>query len=195
MKSLRYTTFIVLILLGTQSVSTAGVRADTLSERSIYRFDASWTDQDGRDLRLADLGGTPLLAAMIYTDCKAACPMIVHEMKKIGANLERRGITDFGYLLISLDPENDLPEMLRKFSQIHGLHAPLWTLLNGRERDVRTLATLLGVRYKRETNGQYSHANVIILLDAGGEIVHRQDRLDADAAETAEAIRARLTYR
>ncbi len=186
---------LVLALMSLTPVPAAAlpsVPSDTLSEQSLYRFDAVWTNQDGQDIRLVDLRGKPLLVAMIYTDCQAACPVIVHKMKGIGKHLADLGGPDLAYLLVSINPEHDRPEMLRQFSEMHRLSAPDWTLLQGPDTDVRTLATLLGVRYKREANGQDSHANVITLLRPNGESRYQQDRLGVSPAVTAEAIRTRL---
>lgn len=197
MKTVKSTLWaaLVLALMSLTHVPAAAlpsVLSDSLSEQSLYRFDAVWTNQDGQDIRLVDLRGQPLLVAMIYTDCHAACPVIVHNMKRIGKHVTDLGGPDLGYLLVSINPEHDMPEMLRQFSEMHRLSAPDWTLLQGPDTDVRTLATLLGVRYKREANGQYSHSNVITLLSTNGEILYQQDRLDVAPAITAEAIRTRL---
>ncbi|MCC5021904.1 MAG: hypothetical protein J6386_03460 [Candidatus Synoicihabitans palmerolidicus] len=43
-----------------------------------------------------------------------------------------------------------------------------WTLMRGDPGDVRTLAMLLGVQFRREPSGDFSHTNLITVLDAGG---------------------------
>ena len=50
------------------------------------------------------------------------------------------------------------------------------------------LATLLGIKYKRDQSGGFIHSNVITVLNKAGEIVHRQEGLQQDMASTLEAI-------
>lgn len=181
------------LLVGLAEISYADIASpDTLSDRSLYQFDATWTNQHGKEVKLLDLQGRSLLVAMIYADCKTACPVIVHKMKKVGEQLEAAGVTNFGYLLVSINPEEDAADVLHHFSEMNKLPAEDWTLLRGKETDTRTLATLLGVRYKQESNGQFSHSNTITLLSEGGEILYQQERLDAKPAVTAEAIQVHL---
>ncbi|HEX8311086.1 MAG TPA: hypothetical protein VF614_07205, partial [Chthoniobacteraceae bacterium] len=63
-----------------------------------------------------------------------------------------------------------------------------WTLLRGGPDDVRELAALLGVNYAEDSRGQFSHTNVITLLNADGEIAFRHVGLKQDPASLVEAI-------
>ena len=47
---------------------------------------------------------------------------------------------------------------------------------------------LLGVKYKQDANGNFSHSNLITVLNAGGEIVHQRTGLQGDVAEMVRAI-------
>lgn len=166
----------------------APLSAAPLSDASIYQFDAPWITDAEETVTLADLRGGPVALAMVYVDCGTACPMIVHDMKTLGARAEADGLR---YVLVSLDPERDTPERLRAFRQMHGLGEE-WTLLNGSAEDVQTLAALLNVRYRPETNGTIAHSNLITLLDAGGEPVARQEGLGTDPAPAVAALRTAL---
>jgi protein SCO1/2 len=64
-----------------------------------------------------------------------------------------------------------------------------WVLLTGHPDDVLELATLLGIKYKRDQSGGFIHSNVITVLNKAGEIVHRQEGLQQGTAPTLEAIR------
>ena len=61
-------------------------------------------------------------------------------------------------------------------------------MLRGSADDTLELAALLGVKYKRETSGQFAHSNLITVLNADGEIVHQQIGLNQDIAETVKRI-------
>ena len=51
------------------------------------------------------------------------------------------------------------------------------------------LAVLLGVKYKRESRGDFAHSNLLTVLNKTGEIVHRHMGLAAQLEETLAAIR------
>ncbi len=155
----------------------------TLSDASVYHVDAVWGTDAGETVTLADLRGGPVALAMVYADCGTACPMIVHDMKRIG---EAAGVP-LRYVLVTLDPARDTPEKLRAFRAVHGM-GDEWTMLRGTDDDVRTLAAVLGVRYRSDPNGTIAHATLITLLDAGGDAAARQEGLGADPAPAVAAL-------
>jgi hypothetical protein len=83
----------------------------------------------------------------------------------------------------------DTPTVLSAHSARLGLDPMFWSLLSGRPEDVRELATLLGIKYKRDQRGGFIHSNVITVLNKAGEMMHRHEGLQQDIASTLEAIR------
>jgi len=53
---------------------------------------------------------------------------------------------------------------------------------------VLELALLLGLKFKADANGQFSHSNVITILNAQGEIIHQQTGLNQDIRETVRIL-------
>jgi protein SCO1/2 len=175
----------VLALAACQSAAPPAPGGDApLSDASVYHVDVEWGTDAGETVTLADLRGTPVALAMVYADCGTACPRIVHDMKQIG---EAAGVP-LRYVLVTLDPERDTPETLRAFRAMHGMGDD-WTMLRGTDDDVRTLAAVLGVRYRADPNGTIAHSNLITLLDAGGDVVARQEGLGTDPAPAVAALR------
>lgn len=156
-----------------------------LSETSIYLMGADWTSDAEQTIQLADFRGRPVALTMIYTSCGHACPMIVSDMKKIAGSLPEDA--DASFVLVSFDPDRDTVEQLRTFREAHGL-GDEWTLLRSDDVDVRTLAALLDVRYRFEADGNIAHTNRITLLDAGGEIIGRQEGLGVDPASSISIL-------
>ncbi len=142
-------------------------------DASIYAHDASWTDHDGEAAGFAAFNGRPVVLSMIFTNCANACPMIVNDMKRIGELLPSDVKDRAAYVLVSLDPDRDTPNAMRRFAEGHALDLNRWTLLRGRESDVRTLAALLGVRYRAQADGQIAHTSTIAVLNQEGEMVFR----------------------
>lgn len=158
------------------------------SGRSIYHLPGEWTDQDGRATTLAGLGGRVQVVAMVYTNCTFACPRILARMKAIEGRLSADARDDVGFVLVSIDPERDTPDRLRRFADDTRLDTDRWTLLNGADADVLALSVLLGVKYRATGDGEYAHSNVLTVLDRDGEIVGRSEGLNADPTPVLEAV-------
>ena len=139
-----------------------------LTDKSLYQLESKWTSDVGREVKLGVLRGRPQIVTMFFTSCEYACPVIVENMKAIEQALPEalRGKVDF--LLVSFDVERDTPETLKAYRAKKQLATGRWTLLRGKEDDVRELAALLGINYQRDAKGQFSHSNVITVLNAEG---------------------------
>jgi protein SCO1/2 len=158
------------------------------TDGSLYQLESEWTSDAGRTIRLGVLQGRPLLVAMFFTTCEYACPILVHDLQRIQDALptELRGEVDL--LLVSFDTERDTPAVLRAFREAKGLGKDHWTLLTGRADDVRELAALLGVNYKKDARGQFAHSNVITLLNRDGEVAYQLAGLQQDAGALLAAV-------
>jgi protein SCO1/2 len=163
--------------------------AETFTQASIYQLESTWTTATGQPIRLGDLRGKPQVLAMIYTTCEYACPLLVSRMQHIAASLAPELRPNVGFVLVIFDPERDTPGVLHAYSQKMHLDSPSWTLLHGHPEAVLELAVLLGVRYKKDRQGGFAHANVITVLNKAGEIVHRHEGLRQSLEETLAAIR------
>ena len=163
--------------------------ADLASTFSVYDLEAEWQDQQALTLQLADLAGRPRVIAMVYTGCAYACPRILKDMKRIEGELRAAGI-DAGYVMVTIDPERDTPQRLRDYAASIMLDPNDWTLLTGTEDGTLELAALLGVRYRRVSETDFEHSNVITLLDAAGSVVQRQVGLNSDPVELVRAAKS-----
>ena len=167
--------------------STNIAPATPLSDRSIYNVESVWTSDYGKDVPLRQLKGRVQVVTMFFSSCVYACPIIVHDLKKIEAGLEAVGITNSSFVLVTFDTENDTVEKLHSFRKQREL-ADNWMLLRGAADDVAELGALLGVKYRKEANGQFAHSNIITILNEEGEIVHQQLGLNTDPAATIAAV-------
>ncbi len=152
-----------------------------LGAMSLYQLDTPWTDHTGSERSLASLAGVPVLVAMTYTSCQVSCPVILADLKRIETRLNQ---ADFAarIVLLSLDPERDSPEVLSAFLEDKNL-SERWILLRAPDDQVREMAALLGVSYRRTPDGEVSHSNIISVLDAGGNLVYQQLGLGAGKSD------------
>lgn len=204
----RFVTLLVVGLLAACGEAPAGEHTDdhdhdrdhdhtampadsAITSGSVYNLSGDWWDAHGDSAPLARLAGRPQVVAMVYTSCAQACPAIVTEMKRIEAALDDDA-DDVGFVLASMDPERDTPAKLAEFAQRANLDPERWTLLGAPDGDALELAAVLGVQYRRLPDGEFTHSNILTVLDATGEIAHRQSGIGEETAATVEAVR-RLT--
>jgi len=154
---------------------------------SIYDINMTFENQDAQWVAWQSLKGKAQVMAMIFTHCQASCPMITHEIKDaenlVPASLKNR----VGYTLISFDTKRDTAARLK--SHYDTMHLdPSWQLLHGSAEDIQTIASLLDVKFKKMASGDFSHSNVIIVVDASGHIVWRREGIERNPGEIASKI-------
>ena len=142
-----------------------------LPDDSIYRLDASFSDQAGKTFRLADRRGKAQLVAMFYTSCKFVCPLIVDSAKGVEHALTPAERERLGILLVSMDPARDDTAALKAVADKRKLDPTRWTLARTSDKHVRSLAALLGMRYRELADGEFNHTSMLVLLDSEGRKV------------------------
>jgi protein SCO1/2 len=162
------------------------------TDRSLYQLDSEWTSDVGRKIKLGVFEGRPQVVALFFTHCEYACPIIVNDLRRIEAALPQKLRDRVDFLLVSIDHERDTPEVLHVYRESRKLPVAHWSLLHGGAEDVRELAALLGVNYRKDARGQYAHSNTITLLNARGEIVRQLNGLNQDIAPFVQTIEKTL---
>jgi protein SCO1/2 len=188
--------FLIPLLLIFSQVSSAheghdaGLKAKApLPGASVFQLDSEWKNQSGEKIKLRDLRGKPRLAAMLYTRCETACPLIVEDIKETAA--EAGG--NIGVAIFSLDSFRETPESLRALAKKRKLPEQ-WELFTSDAGAVSELAAALGVRYKRLPNGEFIHSNVVYLLNPSGEIAAQKEGIKSPRAEFVKSIKKELGH-
>lgn len=165
-------------------------RAPPLPADSVYQLPVTLTDQKGQARAWGLRRGRPQIVAMFYSSCKFICPLIVDSGKAVQKQLTAQERSRVSVLLISLDPERDAPAALAAVVRQRQLDQGSWTLASPAPGDVRAIAGLLGVRYRRLDNGDFNHTSALVLLDAEGRIVARTEKMgSAPDPEFVAAVR------
>jgi protein SCO1 len=159
----------------------------TISSESIYMLSDTFQTQENKNVILSSFAGKPTVVGMIFTNCTYACPRLTADIKDIQEKLkEENGKINF--VLVSFDAERDNPAQLKKFADNLNLDAN-WTLLHGSDQTVRTLSVLLNVQFEKDAEGNFSHSNIISVLDKNGVLRFQKEGLNADQAETIANIK------
>ena len=121
------------------------VYAQETADTSLNRGSFSLVDHNGRAVTQQNFRGSYLLVFFGYSHCPDICPtaltLIANVMDSLGENSK-----NVQPIFITLDPERDTPEVLRKFvSYFH----PKLIGLTGTPDQVSTVAESYYVRYQR----------------------------------------------
>ena len=166
-----------------------------ISDISIYNLPETWTTQNGNDVQWKDFKGNVLVVVMIYTSCKAACPILIADMRDIRKTVDASHMPHkekVKYILVSIDPKVDTPEHLKKFAQESNMDDDQWVFLRSDEEKTREFAAVLAVNYKQISPVDFSHSNIISVFNAEGELAAQQEGLGIDRTSIVQEIRKQL---
>lgn len=163
-----------------------------LPSDSIFNLSSQWKNQNGDSLYLKDLQGKTLAVVMIYTSCKAACPILVSKMKSIDAKIDKKEKQAISLVLVSIDPETDTPDRLHEFAKTNEMQDPQWTFLTSNENATQEFANVLSMKYKKISPIDFSHSNIISVFSPDGQLVSQEEgSIDVDkvAATIIETVK------
>ncbi len=160
--------------------------------QSIYQLDSLWRDDRALPQSIGSLAGHPVVLAMVYTSCENSCPVLVEDMKRIEQALPPAERAQVTFALFSFDPARDTPAALAAYRVKRGLDRARWRLFTSDPDAVLELAAVLGVKFRPDGSGDFSHSNLITVLDAQGVLRHRQVGVNQPPAETVAALHALL---
>ena len=165
------------LLLGFAGLAGASQPAPPLPGDSIYQLPLPLTDSQGQTRDWRTLRGKPRLVSMFYTSCQYICPLIIESGKAVERQLSPDQQKRLGVLLVSMDPARDTPPALKKVVDQRKLDLARWTLAAPPADDVRSVAAVLGIRYRQLADGEFNHSSMLILVDANGRILARTEKI------------------
>ncbi len=132
------------------------------------------TNQLGEPFSLQATQGEVVMITAVYASCPHTCPAIIQQAKQVAYQLSEEQRQDLRILGITMDPENDSPEVLAELAEMHGLKAPLFEFLTGDPDEVNALLDQFGILRERNLEtGIIDHVNIYFLLDRQGKIAYR----------------------
>jgi protein SCO1/2 len=106
------------------------------------------------------------ILAFFYFSCPSFCPTLLKSLQKVEKRLSK--FNNIQFVAISVDPENDRPSELKKYSKKMKLNEKNWNLLTGNRIDIykfarETLASELFESFKNA--GQIVHSEQFYIFD------------------------------
>ena len=163
------------VLLGlTAAWLVPGLSRPTTPEEGLPKIgpapEFTLTTQEGKRLSLSDFRGKVVAVTFIYASCADTCPLLTAKM----AGLQARLGPDFGarvaFVSITVDPERDTPELLKRYAEGHGAKMAGWAFLTGTPAEIREVARRYGIYYKKMPRGDVDHTFLTSVIDQRGTL-------------------------
>jgi protein SCO1/2 len=185
--------FFFSVILSLVGISTAlPSESNLLPPDSVYHLQVPVEDQSGKITGLDRYKGHPVLVTMFYTSCPHVCPMLISTIKVMESELMDQERADLRVMTISIDPERDTPEKLQATMKRHSLDASRWSMMRSNPDDLRSIAGVFGVKYKRLPDGEFNHTTRIVLLNREGTQVASTEQIGRYDEAFLEAIKTSL---
>jgi len=135
--------------------------------------DYTFTNAEGKPVKLEDFRGKPLVLSMVYSSCYQICPMTTRHLSKVVEKArDAMGDDSFSVAVIGFDTKVDTPEAMQYFANKQGISDKNWNLLSVNEEDLDALSNDLGFLYYPTSSG-FDHLIQATVIDAEGK-VYRQ---------------------
>ena len=134
------------------------------------------TNQDNLLISNEDFVGKVYLVEFFFTSCTTICPIMNKNMKRLENSFGSR--EDFGIASFTVDPDNDKPEVLKKYSELYEVFSKNWHFLTSDKETVFKLSNE-GFNIFSSINPKVrdgiEHQGYFALIDKKGYIRSRTD--------------------
>jgi len=134
------------------------------------------TDQNQKQVSNATYAGKVFVLEFFFSTCPTICPKMNANLKMVQAAFA--GNNNFGIASITINPENDTPEVLKKHAADLGIQSDNWHFLTGEKDYIYEIANKGFNMYAGENNkanGGFEHSGMFALIDKNGNIRCRED--------------------
>jgi protein SCO1 len=116
--------------------------------------------------------GKVKLVAFFYTNCPDICPLTMMDFTKLQEQLTEKNL--FGekveLVAITLDPEVDTPEVIRKYAAGFNADSTGWKFLTGTKDEIQTIANSFHMTFQKVSGGFIAHNTTMFLVDGENQI-------------------------
>ena len=132
--------------------------------------DYTLRDRDGKEVRLGDYRGKPLLVSFIYTGCFQVCPATTQFLGRAVKEAQRVLSADaFRVVTVGFNLPFDTPGAMREFQKRQGIDFANWEFLAADAATIDGLAHDLGFVWVPTAAG-FDHLTQVTILDGQGRV-------------------------
>ncbi|CAI8310108.1 MAG: SCO1 protein [Flavobacteriales bacterium] len=148
----------------------------TISDEKRKAPDFILTNQDSILISNEDLIGKVYVLEFFFTRCPDICIEMNRNMKLLDEKFGESN--EFGIVSITIDPQNDNPSTLKKYSEVLDIQSQNWHFLTGEKDYIYNLANNgFNIYANQNVNfaGGFEHQGYFALIDKDGYIRSRKD--------------------
>lgn len=131
--------------------------------------DVTLVDQDGQPVAMDELDGRWRLLFFGYTFCPDICPATLAELRQLRGMLPEQARDALQPVLVSVDPNRDTPEQLKRYL---GFFGPEFVGLTGELDAIQTLANSVGIPFipadTSQENYTVDHSGNLVIIGPDG---------------------------
>jgi protein SCO1/2 len=98
------------------------------------------------------------------------CPLLTAKLAAVQDRLGAAFGPDVRFVSITVDPERDTPQALKRYAQAYHANPAGWSFLTGTPAEIRKVAGRYGVIYTKTPRGDVDHTFLTSLVDRGGTL-------------------------
>jgi len=135
------------------------------------------TDQNNAKISNKDYAGKVYVMEFFFSTCPSICPIMNKNMIEIEKAFSAE--KNFGIASVTINPDNDTPEVLKAHAKKLGITAQNWHFLTGDKDYIFNLANKGFNLYVGENNkalANFEHSGLFALIDKNGNIRCRKDK-------------------
>ena len=136
----------------------------------------SLTDQDGNTITNESYSGKVFVVEFFFSTCTTICPIMNRNMVTIQDTFKDN--PDFGIASITINPDNDSPEVLKKHAIALNATSKNWHFLTGDRTYIFDLSNKgfnLYAGQNPKISGGFEHSGLFAIVDKEGNIRCRKD--------------------
>lgn len=149
------------------------------------------TECRGRTINRAKLLGRPAVICFVFTRCTGQCKRVDDQMRRMQ---ELTASTKTRLITITVDPEHDTSEVLRRHAESLAADPRRWWFLTGEKKEIYRLihdgfqlAVAQNTGKERTPGNEVAHSDAVLYVNASGRIVGKYS--GSIASEMAELRR------
>jgi len=128
------------------------------------------TNQDGKRVALRDLRGKVFAITFIFAGCADTCPLLTAKMAGIQNKLGNAFGPQVNFVSITVDPERDTPDVLKRYADGHQANTVGWAFLTGTPAEIHDVAKRYGIYSKKTPRGDVDHTFLTSIVDQSGTL-------------------------
>lgn len=129
--------------------------------------DFELVNQDNETVRLSQFSDKVVAMSFIYVKCPMAnmCPLTTKNFRRLQEALGDELGKNVMLLLVTFDPESDVPGVLKKYGQLYGADFDNWNFLTGSKAVIDKVCDDYGIIREKQEGGIIRHSMITFLID------------------------------